>query len=89
MCLWRKRAVTPFERWKAVLKDDVQALSRETKDDEEGRIRFILKEQTLGQHCCEAEEYLSDAELRLLKQELGLTDHQWHTYKANVLPKPF
>lgn len=89
MRLWRKRAVSPFERWKAVLRDDVQALSQETRQDEEGHIRFILKEQTLGQHCCEAEEYLPDAELTLLKQELGLTDHQWHIYKANVRPKPF
>lgn len=89
MCLRLKRPVTPFEKWKTILMDDVQSLAQHTTQDEQGQIRSILKQQTLGQHCCEAEEYLTDAELTFLKEKLGLTDQQWWVYKANVRPPPF
>ncbi len=50
------------------------------------RIRRTLKEQEIGQHCCQAGESLSDHDLALLKDALGLDEWQCHAYKANVRP---
>jgi len=47
-----------------------------------------MKEQEIGQHCCQAGESLSDAELSLLKRALKLNEQQWRTYKAKVRPEP-
>lgn len=41
----------------------------------------VVKEQHLGQYCYLAEEFLSPADLRALKHEVGLDEQRWHTYK--------
>lgn len=43
-----------------------------------------VKEEHLGRCCYLAEEFLSTDELRILKQKVGLDDHQWRTYKAKI-----
>lgn len=43
-----------------------------------------VKEEHLGRCCYLAEEFLSSAELRQLKQEVGLNEQQWRAYKAKV-----
>ena len=47
-----------------------------------------MKEQEIGQHCCQAGESLNDADLSLLKQALGLDEQAWRSYKAKVRPEP-
>ena len=76
----------PFDRWKAVLSKDLLELQQLHGQDASTRLRRLLKEQELGQHCCEAGESLSDVELSLLKMELGLDEQSWHAYKSNVRP---
>ena len=43
-----------------------------------------VKEEHLGRCCYLAEEFLSSAELRQLKQEVGLNEQQWRAYKTKV-----
>ena len=47
-------------------------------------ITRTVKEEHLGRCCYLAEEFLSSAELRELKQEVGLDEQQWRAYKAKV-----
>jgi hypothetical protein len=47
-------------------------------------MRGSLKEQEIGQHCCQAGESLDDVNLTLLKEALGLNEWQWHAYKSKV-----
>ncbi len=47
-----------------------------------------MKEQEIGQHCWQAGESLSDAELSMLKKVLGLDEKAWQSYKAKVRPEP-
>lgn len=43
-----------------------------------------MKEQEIGQQCCQAGECLGDAELTALE----LDELHWHAYKSKVRPKP-
>jgi len=72
--------------WKAVLVKDFLELQRLGGQDASTRMRRSLKEQEIGQHCCQAGEYLDDPDLALLKESLGLDEWQWHAYKAKVRP---
>src|SRR5579875_2247485 len=44
----------------------------------------VVKAEHLGRCCYLAEELLSPADLRTLKQEVGLDERQWRTYKAKI-----
>ena len=79
---------TTFLKWKTILSHDFHALAQLERPDEGSRVRHALKEQELGQHCWEAGESLTDAELARLKRELGLSEQQWHAYKSRVWPVP-
>ncbi|MDQ2907041.1 MAG: hypothetical protein M3Y81_26315 [Chloroflexota bacterium] len=43
-----------------------------------------LKEEHLGRCCYLAEEFLSSADLRSLKQQVGLDEQEWQAYKAKI-----
>jgi len=77
-----------LDEWKTVLAKDFLTLKRLEGLDVASRLRYNMKEQEIGQHCCQAGESLADAELSLLKQTLGLDEHQWHAYKSKVSPEP-
>ena len=72
--------------WKTVLTNDLHALKQLTGRDEMSRMRCAMKEQEIGHHCYQAEENLTDKELKHLKKTLGLTDQQWNSYKAKIRP---
>jgi len=78
--------VYTLDEWKAVLAKDFLELKHLEGQDANTRIRRSLKEQEIGQHCCQAGESLGDPDLTLLKETLGLDEWQWHAYKANVRP---
>lgn len=63
-------------QWATILTNDLRALKEIKGWDEMSRVRYALKEQEIGQHCCQAGESLTDAELTLLKRMLGLTEQQ-------------
>ena len=75
-----------FETWKAILRKDLLDLQLLQAQDLSNRIRRSLKEQELGQHCCQAGESLDDAHLLRLKETLGLDEQRWHVYKSYVRP---
>ncbi len=77
-----------LDEWKATLITDLLALRRLQRGDALSRMRHAMKEQEIGQHCCQAGESLSDADLCLLKQALGLDEGAWQSYKAKVRPEP-
>ncbi len=77
-----------LEEWKATLITDLLALRRLQGGDALNRMRRAMKEQEIGQHCCQAGESLSDADLSLLKQALRLDEQAWQSYKAKVRPEP-
>jgi len=77
-----------LEEWKAILTTDLLALRRLQGGDVLIRMRRAMKEQEIGQHCCQAGESLSDAELSFLKQALGLDEEAWQSYKTKVRPEP-
>lgn len=77
-----------FALWKMILSNDLHTLTHIEAYDEWGRMRYAMKEQEIGQHCCQAGEELTDEELVLLKKALDLTEHQWHAYKSKVRPLP-
>ena len=72
--------------WTAILMNDLHVLPQLEGRDEESRIRYVLKEQAIAQHCCQAGENLTGAELARLKSVLGLTERQWHAYRSKLLP---
>jgi hypothetical protein len=74
------------DEWESVLVKDFLELHRLQGQDTSTRMRRSLKEQEIGQHCCQAGEHLDDPDLTLLKQLLGLDDWQWHGYRAKVRP---
>ncbi len=74
--------------WEAILTTDLLALRRLQGGDALSRMRRAMKEQEIGQHCCQAGESLGDADLCLLKQALGLDKEAWQSYKAKVRPEP-
>ncbi len=43
-----------------------------------------VKEEHLGRCCYLAEEFLSSADLRSLKQQFGLDEQEWQAYKAKI-----
>jgi len=75
-----------FNEWKAVLVKDLLELQRLKGHDASIKERRSLKEQEIGQHCCQAGEHLDDPDLALLKKTLGLKEWQWHAYIAHVRP---
>ncbi len=77
-----------LDEWKVILTTDLLALRRLQGGDALSRMRRAMKEQEIGQHCCQAGESLSDADLSLLKQALGLDEEAWQSYKAKVRPAP-
>ncbi len=77
-----------FEEWRAILTIDFLALGLLQGRDDLSRIRRSMKEQEIGQHCWQAGESLSDAELSQLKKVLGLDEKAWQAYKAKVRPEP-
>jgi hypothetical protein len=78
--------VSALNEWKAVLAKDLLELRQLEGQDASTRMRRSLKEQEIGQHCCQAGERLDDADLALLKEALVIDEWQWRTYKANVRP---
>jgi hypothetical protein len=74
--------------WKTILTNDLHALKQLTGRDEMSRMRYVMKEQEIGQHCYQAGEILTDKELLVLKKALGLTDQQWNSYKSKIRPAP-
>jgi len=78
--------VSTLDEWKAVFANDLLWLEQLEGQDASTRVRRSLKEQEIGQHCCQAGESLGDADLALLKEALGLDEWQWHAYKSNVRP---
>jgi hypothetical protein len=78
--------VYTLEEWQAVLAKDFLELRQLQGQDAATRMRRSLKEQEIGQHCCQAGEQLGDAELALLKKTLGLAEWQWQVYKTKVRP---
>jgi hypothetical protein len=76
-----------FTTWKTILTNDLQALRQLEGADAANRMRYVMKEQEIGQHCCQAGESLTDEELTRLKQVLGLNEWQWHSYKSKLLPE--
>ena len=75
-----------LHEWKAVLAKDLLELHHLEGQDASTRMKRSLKEQEIGQHCCQAGERLGDVDLALLKEALGLDEWQWHSYKSNVRP---
>lgn len=74
--------------WMAILTNDLHTLKQFIGQDEMSQVRHAMKEQEIGQHCCQAGESLTDKELTQLKRALGLTEQQWQIYKAKVRPAP-
>ncbi len=77
-----------LDEWKVILTTDLLDLRRLQGGDALSRMRRAMKEQEIGQHCCQAGESLSDADLSFLKQALGLDEQAWQSYKAKVRPAP-
>ena len=77
-----------FAEWKAILTKDFRELKQLTGQDAFSKMRYAMKEQEIGQHCYEAAESLTDAELSLLKRALGLSEKRWRAYKAKLRPEP-
>ena len=77
-----------LDEWKTVLTKDLLEVTHLEGQDANTRMRRSMKEQEIGQHCCQAGESLSDADLMLLKEALGLNEQQWHAYKSKVRPEP-
>ncbi len=72
--------------WKTILMRDLDVLTQLEGQDKVSQMRHALKEQEIGQHCCQAGEDLTDEELALLKRAMGLSEQQWYTYKSKVRP---
>ncbi len=83
---WFVKEKNPFDTWQAILSKDLLELRQLQARDAYTRTRRSLKEQELGQHCCQAGESLDDADLLRLKEALGLADQQWRSYRSNVRP---
>jgi len=77
-----------FDTWLKLLSKDLSELKQLEKQDASTRLRRSLKEQEIGQHCCEAGEDLDDVQLARLKGVSGLTEKEWQVYKSKVRPGP-
>jgi hypothetical protein len=82
----KEEDVHTLDEWKVVLVKDFLELKQLEGQDASTRMRRSLKEQEIGQHCCQAGERLGDPDLALLKETLGLDEWQWHAYRAKVRP---
>jgi hypothetical protein len=80
--------VRALARWKRILRKDFLELKRLEQHYPSPHIRSWLKEQEIGQHCCQAGEMLLDPELAVLKQALNLNEQQWCAYRRKVRPSP-
>ncbi len=58
-----------LDEWKAVLAKDFFELQHLEGQDASTRMRRFLKEQEIGQHCCQAGERLGDPDLALLNMK--------------------
>ena len=83
----KEEDVYTLDEWKAVLAKNLLELKQLEGQHANTRIRRSLKEQEIGQHCCQAGESLSDPDLTVLKAALGLDEQQWHAYKSKVRPE--
>ena len=83
----KEEDVCTLEEWKAMLGKDLLELKQLEGQDANTRMRRSMKEQEIGQHCCQAGESLGDPDLALLKESLGLDEQQWHAYKSKVRPE--
>jgi len=83
----KENDVYTLDEWKAVLAKNLLELKQLEGQDANTRIRRSLKEQEIGQHCCQAGESLSDPDLTVLKEALGLDEQHWHAYKSKVRPE--
>jgi hypothetical protein len=81
-----EKDVSALAVWEAVLLKDFRELQRLQGLDASSRERRSLKEQAIGQHCCQAGEHLGDPDLALLKKTLSLENWQWQGYRAKVRP---
>ena len=77
-----------LNEWETVLEKDLFELQHLEGQDASTRMRRSMKEQEIGQHCCQAGESLSDADLTSLKEALGLGEQLWHACKSKVRPEP-
>jgi hypothetical protein len=82
----QEEPVSMLPEWKAVLGQDLLELYQLEGQDAATRMRRSLKEQAIGQHCCQAGEHLDDADLSLLKEALGVGECQWHIFQSHVRP---
>lgn len=80
----KEEAMCTLHEWRAVLENDLLELHQLEGRDDSTRMKRSLKEQAIGQHCCQAGEHLDDADLAMLKEVLGLDEWLWHTYKSHV-----
>ena len=83
----KEEDVPPFDEWKTLLMQDFLALKQLKGQDAHTRMRRSMKEQEIGQHCCQEGESLSDHDLTVLKAALGLDEQHWHAYKSKVRPE--
>src|SRR5207302_10623059 len=70
-----------FATWTTILMNDLDALKQLEGPDEASQVRYVMKEQEIGQHSCQAGEHLTGAELVLLNRVLQLTEQQWRAFK--------
>ena len=73
-----------YRETKAVLTKDFFELVKLEGSDPGAQMKHTLKEQEIGQHCNEAEEDLSSADLEWLKLALGIHERKWQESKAKV-----
>jgi hypothetical protein len=81
----RKMMVNTFETLQTLFSQDLHELQCLRK-----RMWFalsmsrVVKEEHIGRCCYLAEEFLSTQELIALKQELGLDEQSWLSYKTKI-----
>jgi hypothetical protein len=73
-----------LETWKAILANDLYALTQLKDQDDMRWMRYAKKEMDIGMHCYQAEECLTDAELAFLKKVLRLLELRWRVYKSKL-----
>ena len=78
--------VSTLPEWKAVLAQDLLELYQLEGPEDSTKMRRAMKEQAIGQHCCQAGEHLDDTDLALLKEALGLGEWQWRKFQSHVRP---
>lgn len=74
-----------LEELKAVLTQELQELEKLAGIWPSTIEKRHVKEQEIGRHCYEAEEFLSQVELDMLKKTLSINDTRWRAYKAKCI----